>query len=120
MARPLRIAYPGALYHITSRGNEKKRTFFSDDDRLHFLRLLGRAVPRFSWICYAYCLMDNHYHLFIETTLANISQGMKYLNGVFTQYINWKHRRVGHLFQGRFDARLVEKESYFLEICRYV
>jgi len=120
MARPLRIAYPGALYNITSRGNERRQIFFSDDDRLHFLRLVARVVERFSWICYAYCLMDNHYHLFVETTLANISQGMKHLNGIFAQYINWKHKRVGHLLQGRFDARLIEKETYFMEVSRYV
>jgi len=120
MARPLRIAYPGALYHLTSRGNERRPIFFRDDDRHHFLRLVGKVVERFSWLCYAYCLMDNHYHLFVETTLANISEGMKHLNGLYAQYINWTYKRVGHLLQGRFDGRLIEKESYFLEVSRYV
>jgi putative transposase len=120
MARPLRIAYSGALYHATSRGNEKRSIFFSDDDRSHFLHILGKTVERFAWTCFAFCLMDNHYHLLIETAMANISQGMKYLNGVFSQWINQKHHRVGHLFQGRFDGRLIEKETYFLEVARYI
>jgi putative transposase len=120
MARPLRIAYPGALYHLTSRGNEKRPIYFNDADRHHFLRILAKTVQRFSWLCSAYCLMDNHFHLLVETSLANISQSMKFLNGVYTQYINWKYKRVGHLFQGRFKAILVEKESYFMELCRYI
>jgi putative transposase len=120
MARPLRISYPGALYHLTSRGNERRPVFREDADRFHFLRILANTVERFSWACYSYCLMDNHFHLFIETPLANISQGMKHLIGVYTQYFNWKYKRVGHLFQGRFKGILVEKESYFLELCRYI
>jgi len=120
MARPLRINFPGALYHITARGNEKKNIYFCDEDRHHFLRMLAKAITRFNWVCYDYCLMCNHYHLVIETPLANLSQGMKYLNGMYSQYINWRYKRVGHLFQGRFHAILVEKESHWLEVCRYV
>jgi putative transposase len=120
MARPLRILFPGALYHITVRGNEKKPIFRDDTDRYHFLRLLAKTIERFGWLCYSYCLMDNHFHLLIETPLPNLSEGMKILNGSFTQFFNWRHIRVGHLFQGRFHAILVEKNSYLLELCRYI
>ena len=120
MSRPLRIAYPGALYHLTCRGNERRPIFHEDSDRDHFLRILANTIESFSWTCYAYCLMDNHFHLLVETLHANISESMKYLNGVYTQYFNWKHKRVGHLFQGRFKSILVEKENYFLELCRYI
>jgi len=120
MARPLRIAFPGALNHITSRGNNRRGIFFDEDNRYHFLRFLTIAVERFAWTCFAYCLMDNHYHLLIETAMANISRGMQYLNGAYTQYVNWTRGRVGHLFQGRFHTEIIEKETYFLEVCRYL
>jgi putative transposase len=120
MSRPLRITYPGALYHITSRGNERKRIFRTDDDRQRFLSVLEKTVHRYHWRCYAYCLMDNHYHLLIETTQANLSIGMRQINGVYTQSFNRAHKRVGHLFQGRFKAILVQKETHLLELCRYV
>jgi REP element-mobilizing transposase RayT len=94
--------------------------FFNDGDRELFLQTLAHVVSRYSWICHAYCLMANHYHLLIETPKANLSIGMRQLNGVFTQSFNRRHKRVGHLFQGRFKAVLVEKESYLLELCRYV
>jgi REP element-mobilizing transposase RayT len=120
MARPLRIEYDGALYHITSRGNERKPIFKDDGDRELFLTTLGEVSERFHWICHAYCLMDNHYHLVIETPDGNLSKGMRQLNGVYTQAFNRRHRRVGHLFQGRFKGILVQKESHYLEVCRYV
>ncbi len=120
MARPLRIEFPGAVYHITSRGNEKKAIFQDDDDRLVFLDTLHRVAVRYNWLCHAYCLMDNHYHLLIETPDGNLSIGMRQLNGVYTQSFNKRHRRVGHLFQGRFKGVLVQKESHLLEVCRYV
>ena len=120
MARPLRIEYPGALYHVTSRGNARKRIFKDDGDRELFLRVLAFVVERCHWICHAYCLMDNHYHFLIETPEANLSQGMRQVNGVYTQAYNRGHGKVGHLFQGRFKAILVDKESYLLELCRYV
>jgi putative transposase len=120
MARPLRIEYDGALYHLTSRGNERKAIFKDDADRQLFLETLARATERFHWFCHAYCLMDNHYHLVVETPDGNLSQGMRQLNGVYTQIYNRRHRRVGHLFQGRFKGILVQKESHFLEVCRYV
>src|SRR5215469_5219135 len=120
MARPLRIQYDGALYHVTSRGNERKAVFRDDTDRELFLNILAGVTERFHWLCHAFCLMDNHYHLVIETPDANLSKGMRQLNGVYTQAFNRRHRRVGHLFQGRFKAILVQKESHFLEVCRYV
>ena len=120
MARPLRIEYDGALYHVTSRGNERKPIFKDDADRTLFLAILSQVTERFHWLCHAYCLMDNHYHLVIETPDGNLSKGMRQLNGVYTQAFNRRHHRVGHLFQGRFKGILVQKDSHFLEVCRYV
>jgi putative transposase len=120
MARPLRIEFAGALYHVTSRGNERREIFFSDEDRATFLGVLGDVVVRFDWLCHAYCLMGNHYHLLVETPEANLSKGMRQLNGVYTQLINRTQRRVGHLFQGRFKGILVQKEAYLLEVARYI
>jgi putative transposase len=120
MARPLRIEYPGAVYHVTSRGNARADIFADSADRQTFLLLLESVLNRFNWICHAYCLMDNHYHLLIETSDGNLSIGMRHLNGVYTQSFNRRHKRVGHVFQGRFKAVIVEKESHLLELCRYV
>jgi putative transposase len=120
MARPLRIEYDGALYHVTSRGNERKAVFKTDGDRKLFLDTLAQIIKQFHWICHAYCLMNNHYHLVIETPDGNLSKGMRQLNGVYTQAYNKRHGRVGHLFQGRFKGVLVQKDSHFLEVCRYV
>jgi REP-associated tyrosine transposase len=120
MARPMRIEYDGALYHVTSRGNERRPIFRDDEDRVAFLDTLLKVDERFNWICHAYCLMNNHYHLIIETPDGNLSQGMRQLNGVYTQLFNRKHHRVGHLLQGRFKAVLIEKEGYLLEVSRYV
>jgi len=120
MARPLRIEFPGALYHITSRGNARQRVFRDDEDRETFLATLAWVVARFRWRCHAYCLMDNHIHLLIDTPQPNLSRGMRQLNGVYTQRFHRRHRRVGHLFQGRFQAILVEKEGYLLELARYI
>lgn len=120
MTRPLRLEYSGAIYHVTSRGNAQAAIFLDDGDRDSFLTVLEDCIARFAWICHAYCLMDNHYHLIIETPDANLSVGMRQLNGVYTQRFNRRHGRVGHVFQGRFKAILVERESYLLELCRYV
>ena len=120
MARPLRIEFAGAVYHITSRGNEKRSIFLDDEDRKGFLNLLQHINKRYHWICHAYCLMGNHYHLIIETPDGNLSIGMRQLNGVYTQVFNRRHKRVGHLFQGRFKAILIQKDTHLLEACRYV
>lgn len=120
MARPLRLEFAGAVYHLTSRGNARQKVFFTDDGRQLFLDTLAQVVSRYGWICHAYCLMANHYHLLVETPKANLSIGMRQLNGIYTQSFNRQHKRVGHLFQGRFKAILVEKESYLLELCRYI
>jgi len=120
MARPLRIEYAGAVYHITSRGNERKPVYKSDQDRLNFLNTLQHVNKRYNWICHAYCLMDNHYHLLIETPDGNLSAGMRQLNGVYTQLFNKLRGRAGHLFQGRYKSILIQKDSHLLEVCRYV
>ncbi|MCX5803434.1 MAG: transposase, partial [Proteobacteria bacterium] len=107
-------------YHITSRGNAGNRIFRNDKDREHFLAILSFVIERFHWLCHAYCLMDNHYHLIIETPDGNLSRGMRQLNGIYTQKYNWKYKKTGHVFQGRYKAIIVDKDSYLLELCRYV
>jgi REP element-mobilizing transposase RayT len=108
------------LYHITSRGDRREAIYEDDEDREAFLKTLAEVVERYNWQCHAYCLMTNHYHLVVETVDGNLSKGMRQLNGVFTQASNRRHGRVGHLFQGRFKAILVDKEGYLLELSRYV
>jgi REP element-mobilizing transposase RayT len=120
MARPLRLEFPGAIYHLTGRGNARQKVFFTDADRELFLSTLTGVVTRYHWICRAYCLMANHYHLLVETPKANLSIGMRQLNGIYTQSFNRRHNRVGPLFQGRFKAILVERDSHLLELCRYI
>ncbi|MDY7075923.1 MAG: transposase, partial [Chloroflexota bacterium] len=120
MARPLRIEFAGALYHVTSRGDAQEDIYRGDDDRLRFLDVVGEIGDRFGWVVHAYCLMDNHYHLLVETPNANLSKAMRQLNGVYTQAFNRSHGRVGHVFQGRYKAILVQKETYLLELARYI
>lgn len=120
MARPLRLDHAGAIWHVTSRGNERCEIFRDDQDRERFLAVLGHVVKVFRWRVHAYVLMGNHYHLLIETPEPTLSRGMRQLNGVYTQSFNRRHERVGHLLQGRFKAILVEKESHLLELARYV
>lgn len=120
MARPLRIEYAGAVYHLTTRGNERRAIFKDAQDRQLFLDTLKKVTERYHWLCHAYCCMDNHYHLVIETPEGNLSKGMRQLNGIYTQAFNRRHKRVGHLFQGRYKSILVDKESHLLEVCRYV
>ncbi|MBS0299328.1 MAG: transposase [Proteobacteria bacterium] len=120
MTRPLRLEFPNALYHVTSRGDRREAIFEDDDDRLKFLEILEMVVLDHNWLCHGYCLMDNHYHLIIETPDGNLSKGMRQLNGVYTQASNRRHGRSGHLFQGRYKAILVDKDRYLLELSRYV
>ena len=120
MARQLRVEFEGALYHVTARGNARQAIYTDDHDRARFVDLLAREVAQQHWRCYAYCLMDNHYHLLLETPEPNLSQGMRRLNGVYTQTFNRRHGRVGHVLQGRFKSVLVDKESYLMELCRYI
>lgn len=120
MTRPLRIEYPGAVYHITARGNARQDIFLDDADRDKLLNLLAKEIRQQGWLCHAYCLMNNHYHLLVETPEPNLSTGMRRLNGTYTQAFNRRHQRVGHLFQGRYKSILVDKQSYLLELCRYI
>jgi len=120
MARPLRIEYEGALYHVTSRGNHQSDIFDDDVDRHTFLNILTDVVSNMGWLCYGYCLMSNHYHLIIETPHGNLSKGMRQLNGTYTQASNRRHGRVGHLFQGRYRSIVVDADAYLLELSRYV
>jgi putative transposase len=120
MARPLRIEFSGALYHVTSRGDGQEDIYLNDNDRVVFLEVLDSVCKRFNWVVHAYCLMNNHYHLLIETPDGNLSQGIRQLNGVYTQEFNRHHHRVGHIYQGRYKAILVEKETYLLELARYI
>jgi putative transposase len=120
MARPLRIEFPSAVYHVTSRGNGRAAIYLDDGDREAFLKVLGEVCRRMRWLCYSYCLMTNHYHLVIETLDNTLSKGMRQLNGVYTQCFNRHHGRVGHVFQGRYKAILVDREPYLLELVRYV
>ncbi|MEO8382610.1 MAG: transposase [Acidobacteriota bacterium] len=120
MARPLRIEFAGATYHITSRGNERKAIFRGTKDRENFLRLLGLAATRFGWSITAWVLMSNHFHLVLETPEPNLSRGMQWINGTYASWFNRTHKRSGHLFQGRFHGVLVEKESHLADVLRYV
>lgn len=120
MARPLRLEFAGALYHVTSRGDRREDIYLTDNDRNAYLEILGEVCERYNWIIHAYCLMDNHYHILIETPDSNLSKGMRQLNGVYTQYFNRTHKRVGHVYQGRYVAIIIQKETYLLEVARYV
>ena len=120
MNRPLRIEYPGALYHITSRGDRKVDIYLDDTDRAVWLQTLADVCAQSNYVVHAFCQMTNHYHLLLETVDGNLSGGMRQLNGVYSQYFNRRHDLVGHVFQGRYKAILVQKESYLLELARYI
>jgi putative transposase len=120
MARPLRLEFAGAVYHVTSRGNEQRPTFRSDDDRTTFLSFLAEAARRFGWSLTAWVLMTNHFHLVIQTPEPNLSRGMHWVNGSYAGWFNKRYKRSGHLFGGRFKAYLIEKETYFTNVLRYV
>ncbi len=120
MARPLREEYPGALSHVTSRGNSGTSIFVDDDDRFAFLGRVGTAVERYGWIIHAWVLLDIHFHVLIETPKPILSAGMQWLNGCWGQDFNRFHDRHGHLFGGRFKSFLIERETYYLEVLRYI
>ena len=120
MARPLRIEYAGAVYHVTARGGRREPIAKDNSDRRLFFDILGEALQRFDAQAWAYCLMDDHYDLVLHTREANLSRLMRQINGVYTQRFNRRHRLTGHLFQGRFKAILVDHDRYLLEVCRYV
>ena len=120
MARPLRIAFAGAFYHVTSRGNERKAVFKSIGDRQKLLEYLETATVRYNAVIHAYCLMSNHYHLLLETPSGNLPQIMRHINGAYTTYFNVKRGRAGHLFQGRYKAIVVQMDPYAKELSRYI
>jgi REP element-mobilizing transposase RayT len=120
MTRPLRLEFPGALYHVTSRGDHREAIYREAEDRKAWLDTIALVCKRFNFVVHAFCQMTNHYHLLVETVEGNLSQGMRQLNGLYTQNFNRRHHLVGHLFQGRYKAILVQKENYLLELTRYV
>ncbi len=120
MARPLRIEYEGAFYHITARGNERRRIFLSKADHEKFLANLRTSAERFSAVVHCYVLMGNHYHLIVETPKANLSSFMHAIQSGYAAYFNAKRGRSGHLFQGRYKSILVDKDAYLLELSRYI
>lgn len=120
MARPLRIEFPGAVYHVTARGDRREPIYMDDEDRSLHLGLIGKALMRFDARALAYCLMGNHVHLVLQTQQPNLSRIMRHINGVYTQAYNRRHGVVGHLFQGRYHAILVDSDAYLLALCRYV
>jgi putative transposase len=120
MARPLRLSFENAVYHITARGNRREHIFYNDEDRKIFLEKINETCLKYSFVCFAYCLMDNHYHLFLKTLLPNISEGMHYLN---TSYANWfkaRYKIVGVLFQGRYKSLVVDENSYGVHLSAYI
>jgi REP-associated tyrosine transposase len=120
MPRPTRLQIAGGTYHVTSRGNRRQAIYHDDDDRRYFLQLCDRVARRRAWRVHAYCLMTNHFHLLLETPEPNLSTGMHQLNGVYAKQFNERHSWDGHLFDKRFESRLVESESHYMEVLRYV
>jgi len=120
MTRPLRLDFPGALYHVTSRGNRRNTIYRDEADRRIWLEVLAKVCERHHCVIHSFCQMTNHYHLLIETAEANLPQCIRQLNGSYSQHVNRRHHLVGHLFQGRYKAILVQKESYLLEVSRYI
>ena len=120
MARPLRIELADGVYHITTRGNERKAIYRDDADRETFLATLDETRSRFGWLILCYCLMGNHYHLLARTPRPNLARGMGHLNGVYAKRFNRRHRRVGHLFQARYHAVLVQQDEHLLATVGYI
>ena len=120
MARPLRIQYTGAAYHVVCRGDDRKPVFHDDRDRHRFIEILNQSLKTYSVTLYCYVLMDNHFHFFLETPLGNLSEFMRHLNITYTSHYNRRHKRTGHLFQGRYKSILVEKDAYAVMLSRYI
>ncbi|MBI1394493.1 MAG: transposase [Betaproteobacteria bacterium] len=120
MARPLRIEFPGAIYHVTARGDRREPIFQDDIDRMSLVEVFAQALERFDATALSFCLMDDHYHYVVQTRRANLSRLMRQVNGVYTQTYNRRHGETGHLFQGRFKAILVDRDAYLLDVCRHV
>lgn len=119
MTRPLRIEYQGALYHVTSRGNRRQDIFLSDQDRELFLSILWSSFDVYDVYCYAYCLMDNHYHLLIQTANGNLSEVMRDINSIYSRKFNKNHGQVGHVLQGRYKSFLVDRDAYLFKLIQY-
>ncbi|NKB22325.1 MAG: hypothetical protein GKS01_17700 [Alphaproteobacteria bacterium] len=120
MSRPLRIEYPGAVYHVTARANGRQQLFTCIKDGSYFIDLLAREIAQHRWICYAYCLLEDHYHLVIETPEANLGRGMGRLNMAYSQWFGRQYDQPGHLFHGRYKSIILQKERHLLEVCRHV
>ena len=120
MSRPVRIEFPGAVYHVTSKGRDDHVVFKDAEDKGVFLNVVENVVDRFGWLVHSYVLMDDHYHLVVEVPAANLSKGMRQLNGVYTQHVNRRHDQEGPIFQGRFKSVLIEKRNYLLPVCRHI
>ncbi len=120
MGRPLRLEFSGAIYHVTSRGDRQEPIFRNDGDRHAWLRIIASVCERFQWNIHAFCQMGNHYHLVVETLNGNLARGMRQLNGEYTRRFNFRNATVGHLFQGRYKAILVQRQTYLLALVRYV
>lgn len=120
MSRPLRLEFPGALYHVTARGNVKADIYLGRRDRIVWLSILEEICTRYNFVVHSFCQMSNHYHIVLETIDGNLIQGMRQLNGRYSQYFNRRHQRVGHVFQGRYKGILIQREKYLLELARYV
>jgi REP element-mobilizing transposase RayT len=120
MPRPRRIQAAGLTYHVTGRGVRRSSIYLDEVDRRRFVKLLAGVVQRYALLCHAYCEMTNHYHLAITTLEPNVSSAMRYLNGRYAQWWNWRHRRTGHLFDKRFDAQIVQESTHLANVCRYI
>lgn len=120
MARPLRLDVPDGISHVTARGNNRLAIFHGAEERDRLLWILQRVVARYGWLCHAYVVMDNHYHLLVETPTPNLSLGMRQLNGLYGQWFNDRHERTGHVFGGRFKSIAVDRDEHFLEAARYI
>lgn len=120
MSRSLRIQYPGAIYHVMTLGNDRKSIFLDERDRRFFLHSLAAILDEYNAVLYAYCLMSTHYHLLVETRDPNLAMLMRQVNGIYSRWFNHRHVQVGHVFKGRYVSRLVERQTYLLEVSRYI